>query len=170
MNKTFISLIMSLVLISSLSFADMSMKITPNPINVNVNQTVIAEIDVDSTPETSHFVMIEGFICKDTDGNKNTCESYLLNGAGEFKVVFENGLYSTTTDSFGKAKINISLGPSADPNANYFFKVKSNDGGWQEASATGESNDPAIPEFPAPIVPALLSMASFGLISSRMKR
>lgn len=170
MNKmsAIFSAIFGLMLASSLVSADMSISMTPNPVTSIINSTTTATVHVNSSTEAKVYVYIDSWICKDTDGNRNTCEGPLLsNGGGEVKVTFANGLYSDQTDSSGNAGLKITLGPAASADANYLFKIRANNGGWQEAVVTGESDAVPIPEFPTAAAPVILSMLSIGLV--RMK-
>ncbi|MBU4246317.1 hypothetical protein L6303_01545 [archaeon] len=168
--STIFSAIFGLILIGNLVSADMSISMIPNPVTSIINSTTTATVHVNSSTETNVYVYIDSWICKDTNGNRNTCEGPLLsNGGGEIKVTFANNLFSSQTDSSGNAGLKIALGPGADAGANYLFKIRANNGGWQEAVVTGESNAVPIPEFPTSAAPVILSMLSIGLVRMKYK-
>ncbi|MBU4300449.1 MAG: hypothetical protein ABIF85_07840 [Nanoarchaeota archaeon] len=162
------SAIIGMMLFAGFAFANLTIKITPNPVIVMVGTTGNAVVQIIDTDVTgNHDVSIDGYICKDTDGNRNTCESTFINQVNaEMYVTFDNGLLGAVTNSTDEALLNITLSANAPSDVNYLFIVRSKLG-WQEAVVTGETTSVPIPEFPSFAVPAVLSMISMGLV--RMK-
>ncbi len=172
MKKTSVlfSAIIGMMLFAGFAFANLTIKLTPNPVMVTVGTTENAVVQITDTDKSGdHDVSIDGFICKDTDGNRSTCEATLTNQANpEINVTFDNGLLGTKTNSTDEAMIKITLAASAPTDVNYLFRVRSAEG-WQEAVVTGETNSVPIPEFPSAAMPVALSMLSMGLVRMKMK-
>lgn len=162
------SAIIGMILFAGFAFANLTINVTPNPAIVTVGTTGNAVVHVlDTDKAGNHDVYIEGTICKDTDGNRNTCEETFINQANsEINVTFDNGLLGAKTNSTDDALLKITLGAGAPSKANYLFIVGSRFG-WQQAVVTGETDSVPIPEFPTSAVPVALSMLSMGLV--RMK-